>query len=264
MAAEDFAAFHLQIVAGDEARYGMLRTALTAIAAGQAEDTQWWTLGAPGRCAVWKRGRPLLVGDIDDVQAEALFREAGALPYRGVNGSPDGVTAYVRHATAHGQTFAPPLAYGFHELTEAPRFPVTHGCARIATVDDIDLLARWAVAFGIEATPHDPLPDRDSIARMAARGDVTLWTVAGQPAAKAVIVRRSETAGAISGVYTPPDMRCRGYAGAATAATVASIFAEGRSKAYLYTDLANPASNRCYAKIGFRQIGTVQIQPRLS
>jgi predicted GNAT family acetyltransferase len=39
-----------------------------------------------------------------------------------------------------------------------------------------------------------------------------------------------------------------------TAATVDSIFAEGRTMACLYSDLRNPASNRCYAKIGFKPV----------
>ena len=57
---------------------------------------------------------------------------------------------------------------------------------------------------------------------------------------------------AIAGVYTPSAFRNRGYASAVTAAVVDSVFAEGRTMACLYTDLRNPASNRCYAKIGFK------------
>jgi predicted GNAT family acetyltransferase len=57
---------------------------------------------------------------------------------------------------------------------------------------------------------------------------------------------------AIAGVYTPPELRGRGYAGSATAAVVELIYAKGRKSACLYTDLRNPASNRCYEKIGFK------------
>jgi len=264
MSAAEFAAFHLRVVAADEARYGMLCTALTAIGTGQTADTLWWTLGGPGSCALWKPGRPLLVGNLDTVQAGALFGEAGSLPYHAVSGLRSGVSAYVRSAVACGQRFAAPLAYGFHELREAPRFPQIEGSAHVACVDDTELLARWTHAFSVEATPHDPVADLARIRQIAEQGDVILWTVTGQPVAKSVIVRRTENSGAISGVYTPPGFRCRGYAGAATAAAVARIFAEGRQIAYLYTNLANPASNRCYAKIGFRQVGETTFQPRLS
>jgi predicted GNAT family acetyltransferase len=68
------------------------------------------------------------------------------------------------------------------------------------------------------------------------------------------IVRRLKHSAAITGVYTPAELRGRGYAGSVTAAMVERIQAEGRATACLYADLSNPASNRCYAKIGFRPV----------
>jgi predicted GNAT family acetyltransferase len=68
----------------------------------------------------------------------------------------------------------------------------------------------------------------------------------------ATIARRVRRTGAISSVYTPPEQRGRGYAGSVTAAVVDRLFAEGKRAICLYTDLRNPLSNRCYAKIGFR------------
>jgi len=68
----------------------------------------------------------------------------------------------------------------------------------------------------------------------------------------AAITRRVRRTGAISSVYTPPEQRGRGYAGSVTAAVVDRLFAEGKKAICLYTDLRNPLSNRCYAKIGFR------------
>jgi predicted GNAT family acetyltransferase len=55
-------------------------------------------------------------------------------------------------------------------------------------------------------------------------------------------------------VYTPPEIRRRGCAGSATAATVERIYTEGSKIDCLYADLRNPASNRCYAKIGFTPV----------
>ena len=59
---------------------------------------------------------------------------------------------------------------------------------------------------------------------------------------------------AIAAVYTPPDLRRRGYAGSVTAAVAELAFAQGKRTACLYTDLRNPFSNRCYAKIGFEPV----------
>jgi uncharacterized protein len=69
-------------------------------------------------------------------------------------------------------------------------------------------------------------------------------------------VRETATLAAISGVYTPPERRGRGYAGSVTAALCERLFAEGKHMLRHFTDLANPYSNRCYAKIGFERVCT--------
>jgi predicted GNAT family acetyltransferase len=67
----------------------------------------------------------------------------------------------------------------------------------------------------------------------------------------AAITRRTRTTAFINSVYTPPQFRNNGFGAAVTAFVVREIFGEGRGAAGLYTDLRNPASNRCYAKLGF-------------
>ena len=56
--------------------------------------------------------------------------------------------------------------------------------------------------------------------------------------------------------HAPPELRGHSYAGSVTAATIERIYAEGRKIACLYADLRNPASNRCYTKIGFTPVCT--------
>jgi predicted GNAT family acetyltransferase len=73
----------------------------------------------------------------------------------------------------------------------------------------------------------------------------------------------AQATAAISQVYTPPALRGRGYAGSVVAAVVERIFAEGRDTACLYTDMRNPFSNRCYAKIGFRPVCESRHIPRV-
>ena len=52
-------------------------------------------------------------------------------------------------------------------------------------------------------------------------------------------------------VYTPPEQRRRGYAGAVTAAVTAAFYAAGAERVVLYTDAANPTSNAVYERIGY-------------
>jgi predicted GNAT family acetyltransferase len=122
------------------------------------------------------------------------------------------------------------------------------------TAADADLFASWISAFSAEAVPHDPMSSREVMDRKAATGDYVIWQMDGRPVSMAGIVRRARSLASIAGVYTPPELRGRGYAGSATAAVVEKVYAEGRKTACLYTDLANPASNRCYAKIGFKPV----------
>jgi predicted GNAT family acetyltransferase len=59
---------------------------------------------------------------------------------------------------------------------------------------------------------------------------------------------------AINAVYTPPELRGRGYATGCVASLSARMLDEGRTFCVLYTDLANPTSNAIYARIGYRGI----------
>jgi predicted GNAT family acetyltransferase len=43
---------------------------------------------------------------------------------------------------------------------------------------------------------------------------------------------------------------------------VERVFAEGKTAACLYTDLRNPLSNRCYARIGFSPVCSSSHYPR--
>jgi hypothetical protein len=58
----------------------------------------------------------------------------------------------------------------------------------------------------------------------------------------------------IGPVYTPPEVRNRGYASALTAAASADQLARGRRFCFLFTDLANPTSNKIYQAIGYEPV----------
>ena len=55
-------------------------------------------------------------------------------------------------------------------------------------------------------------------------------------------------------VYTPPEFRRHGYASACVAALTQRLLDEGNRYCCLYTDLANPTSNRIYQQIGYRAV----------
>jgi predicted GNAT family acetyltransferase len=59
----------------------------------------------------------------------------------------------------------------------------------------------------------------------------------------------------IGPVYTPPECRRQGYAGTAVAAASRRALAAGADRCVLFTDLANPTSNKIYAEVGYERFG---------
>ena len=51
-----------------------------------------------------------------------------------------------------------------------------------------------------------------------------------------------------------PDERGRGFATSLVAAQSRWLLEQGRQFCFLYTDLANPTSNRIYARIGYEPV----------
>ena len=248
----EFAALHTPALQADEVRFNQLIPAIAAAERERPACFRHWTLGAPGHCAIQQPGRAILLGNLDEAECRELARATMEVDYPGVVGTDRTPGDFVEHATAQGGRFEDPIPQRIHVLSGAPRYPGAPGAPRTVTSADAPLLLEWLTAFQREAVPHDPPFERAGAETAAASGRYLFWTVGGEPVAVAAIVRRLKHTGAISSVFTPPDRRGRGYAGSATAAVAERIFAEGRTAVCLHTDLRNPISNRCYARIGFR------------
>jgi RimJ/RimL family protein N-acetyltransferase len=189
---------------------------------------------------------PIVLGELTPTQCRALADETRVLDYPGVVGPDRTALWFAERAIELGLTFLEPIPQQVHVLRDKPNYPGAPGHARVIGPADVELFAHWTIAFLREAVPHNPLPSRQRLAQIAAEGRHQFWIVGGEPVSIAGIVRRTRHTAAIAGVYTPPALRGRGYAGSATAAVVERIFAEGNGAACLYTDLRNPASNRCH------------------
>lgn len=254
MQPHDFVLHHLAALEANEARHNLLLGILGRLCADPTLDVRQWTLGAPGQCAVQTPGRPIVLGELDEAQCRHLAEMTKDLDYPGVVGPDLTAKWFADCASALGVTFHEPMPQEIRALRDKPRYPAATGHARLIGSDDASVFADWSVAFVREATPHDPLPDRERLAQSAGEGRYMFWMVGAQPGSMAGIVRRTRNAAAIAGVYTPPALRGRGYAGSVTAAVVELAFSQGKTTACLYVDLRNPFSSRCYAKIGFEPV----------
>jgi uncharacterized protein len=137
----------------------------------------------------------------------------------------------------------------------------TPGSMRDYDRSDRELAARWMDEFVAEALPG-PTPDssEEFVDRREADPDAGLvfWED-GEAVSLAGFGGRTPNGIRIGPVYTPPDLRGRGYASALTAALTQRLLDEGRRFCFLFTDLANPTSNSIYQRIGYRPVSDVDM-----
>lgn len=132
------------------------------------------------------------------------------------------------------------------------------GSWRVAGASDRALIADWLVAFFNEAVPEgppipDPLAAADRwIAQVARIGYV--WEDGGSVVSLVGAGGETPHGIRIGPVYTPPEVRGRGYASSLTAAASQDQLDRGRQFVFLFTDLANPTSNRIYRAIGYEPV----------
>lgn len=254
MSPAEFAAHHAPALARNEARHNLILGILARLGADAMIGSAYWTLGEPGACAVKTDRQSIVLGELDEMQCHKLATATAALDYPGVVGPDLTAEWFVERARSLGLDFRNAVRQRIFSLSTAPRYPGASGQARPPAAEETPLVADWLAAFLCEAVPRAPVPSRAELEGMAGDGRFLLWVDQGRPVSMAGIWRRLPGTAAIGVVYTPPALRGRGYAGSVTAATVERIFAEGRKTACLYTDLSNPASNRCYARIGFEPV----------
>ena len=142
---------------------------------------------------------------------------------------------------------------GVHEVVRAP------GGWRATDASDRGFVVGWLREFADESLP-DPeqsfrLMERHLESRFAVEGTgFWVWENEGAPVSLAGFSGRTPTGIRIGPVYTPPEHRRRGYATTLVADLSAWLLDQGHRACFLYTDLANPTSNRIYVEIGYERV----------
>ena len=188
-------------------------------------------------------------------QAGVKFLLRESLPVPGLIGPRDVVTgfadAWVKEAGGEWQIQMEQMIYRLDQVEDVPLSP---GELIQAGKEHLDMLTDWLLGFS-EVTPQNW--DREGAQMRAqehidARG-LYLWHD-GQPVSMAWRSRPTGRGITVTGVYTPPALRRRGYATSCVASLSRLLLAEGYQFCTLYTDLANPTSNSIYQKIGYRPV----------
>jgi GNAT superfamily N-acetyltransferase len=219
----------------------------------------WWTgpAGEVGGAFLHTPPFPLLLTAVTPSAAAELALALAGRPLAGVNAVPAVAEAFAgfwRDATGYGAgVHRRERLYRLAELSRPA--PAPDGVPRVAGDSDAALLTGWFTAFTREA--HEMGGGEDQAAavadRLSYRG-VTVWEAGGVPASFAGVSRQVAGMVRVGPVYTPPELRGRGYASAVTAAVSQQALDAGAAEVLLFTDLANPVSNSIYQRIGYRAV----------
>src|SRR5215472_14018534 len=213
----------------------------------------WWSPDEVPRAAVLQTPPwPLLTTALPGDSAEELARELAdrGVGLSAVNGREADATALAvawRAVTGiDGRTLQRQRLYQLGALV--PR----DGAARIATAADATVIRRWLAAFAAETGA--PEAAGALVTDRLDRGQLLFWELGGEPVSLAGHTDVIAGVARVGPVYTPPDLRGRGYASGVTAAASELAISRGARSVILFADLANPTSNSLYRRLGYEPV----------
>lgn len=119
----------------------------------------------------------------------------------------------------------------------------------------VERACAWEIGFGrdvgLPAEEMEPSIIRKRIDYWMQHEALCDWVVDGKPVSQAAAIPIGKDGARIVGVYTPPELRGRGYAQALTAALTQRVLASGRW-CVLYTDAENEITNKIYPRVGYK------------
>jgi len=217
----------------------------------------WWSDGGAVTAAVLQTPPHALLmtgfpGRSAAELATALADRGTFLP--GVNGTEQDATAFAlawcELTGQQGQEHQRQRLYRLGKLI--PPDPAPVGAARVAAAADAAIARSWYSAFAAEV--RQPGAPPGMIESRLGAGQLMLWEAAGEPTSMAAMTDVIAGTARIGPVFTPPGLRGRGYGGGVTAAITELASSRGAASVVLFTDLANPASNSLYLRLGYRPV----------
>ncbi|WP_329199132.1 MULTISPECIES: GNAT family N-acetyltransferase [unclassified Streptomyces] len=217
----------------------------------------WWT-GADGAVSgglLRTPPRPLLLGAVPADAVEAL---GAALSVEPLLAGVDGFNVRRRDAAVLAASWGKPSRIEAEDRLYrlagliAPH-PVPEGRPLVATEAHLPLLVEWVNAFKRESGEPGSASETTLRDRLS-YGGMLLWEHAGTPVSMAGFFRPVGSVSRVGPVYTPPELRGRGYAAGVTHAVSEAAYGAGATEVLLYADLANPTSNGVYQRLGYTPV----------
>lgn len=205
----------------------------------------------------------LLLSDLRDRQAIDLFAADIAnnrkLKLPGVVATAADSLAFAqRYSSLTDGSFQPSLKMRIYKLETVRPVTGIPGSMQPATSGDRSVLVDWFIEFEREALHEEP--DRARFEQLVDNylsldwPRLFVWVDHGVPVSMTARTGPTPNGMRINAVYTPPQLRKRGYASALVAGVSQSILDSGKTFCFLFTDRANPTSNHIYQEIGYEPV----------
>ena len=140
-----------------------------------------------------------------------------------------------------------------YRLNQLKKTPYPSGKLRLAKSEEVALMGEWMSAFLEEAMNQKDEAGARKMAATKIKDQVLYVWDQGQAVSMAAVKRPTRHGITVSYVYTPLVHRGNGYASACVA-QLSALMLEQYDFCSLYTDLANPTSNKIYARMGYQAI----------
>jgi uncharacterized protein len=194
----------------------------------------------------------------DDSTIEAIANElhAAGVAIPGVNSSADVARKFAaKWSELSGRSFRVQMAQRIYQLRRVTRRARSAGRLREPGLSDDALMRKWRAAFSVDAEGMDAEEaEKNAAMPLPKSRRLLLWEVDGSTVSMAGFAGPTPNGIRVAWVYTPPENRGKGFAGACVAALSQKLLDDGRKFCFLYTDLANPTSNHIYQTIGYQPV----------
>jgi GNAT superfamily N-acetyltransferase len=131
---------------------------------------------------------------------------------------------------------------------------------RFSRAAELDVVAAWRVSYsmealGVPAGPELEATSRAEIERLQTEGSQWILLDRGIPVSYSAFNARLPDVVQVGGVWTPRELRGRGYGRAVVAGSLQAARSEEARRAVLFTGKENRSARAAYEALGFRVVG---------
>jgi len=203
----------------------------------------------------WTPPHPIGLSEMPEIAIETLLEEVLHLPQQlssVIGPKPQADLFRDSYIKKTQRTLLSSMEQRIYQASKATLPFEVQGQMRVATSNDLELVSKWSYAFAKDCGLGLDEERIKSIAtRSIQQGNRFLWEINGLASAMAGVSGPTPSGIRISSVYTPDNLRGRGYASAIVCGVTNRMISEGKRFCFLYTDLSNPTSNSIYQRLGY-------------